>query len=68
MGRHKKDRNLETEMDDTEPEKMARVLSLRPGTIYLTDGRALTCNAVMDVTEEMADWLLASFPGLVRKV
>jgi hypothetical protein len=67
MGRHKKDRTIQTdEVDETE--KTVRVLSLRPGTIYLTDGRALTHNSVMDVTEEMADWLLASFAGLVRKV
>lgn len=49
-------------------EKLVKVISLRQGDIVLSDGVVVKHLQVLDVPESCADWLEASFPGMVKRV
>ena len=49
-------------------EKKVRVISMRPGNIVLQDGHCLKHLEVIEVSEECAVWLEASFKEFIKRV
>lgn len=47
---------------------LVKVMSLRPGDIVLQDGTVFKLHDVIEVSEDIAAWLEASFKGLVKRV
>lgn len=55
-------------MAKAEKASLIKVMSLRPGDIVLQDGTVFKLHDVIEVSEEIAEWLEASFKGLVKRV
>jgi hypothetical protein len=67
-GKAKTSVQVHVDLPKVDVPKLVKVLSMRPGDVVLKDGTRLKYKKVLDVTEDVAEWLFKSFPGLMEKL